>query len=278
MCSACLRIAVIALACSAWASAAMLRVCADPNDLPFSNQRGEGIENRLAELVAHDLGEQLEFVWWQQRGSLINNTLAADRCDVLLGLPAGMPGALITAPWYRSTYVFVERRGQAPPIDSLDDERLAKLRIGIHVVGDGYAPPAVALGRRGLAANLKGYSLFGAAGETNPPARLIEAVARGDVDIAIAWGPLAGYFAAKQQGLRVTPVSPASYLGVPFTYSIAAGVREGDTRLRDSLNAVFEKECGAIRSLLREYAFPIADSAKEDSGCAQAPQASALLR
>jgi quinoprotein dehydrogenase-associated probable ABC transporter substrate-binding protein len=257
--------------------AATLRVCADPNSLPFSNQRGEGLENRLAQSVAKDLGEKLEFVWWPQRGSLIKNTLGANRCDVLMGVPEGMPGALTTIPYYRSTYVFVQRRGNARPITSLTDERLQNMRIGIHVVGDDYAPPAVALGRRGLAANLKSYSLFGSEGEANPPARLIEAVAHGDVDIAIAWGPLAGYF-AKQAGLEITPVSPSSWLGVPFTYSISAGVRESDAALRDSLNAIFRKECGTVRSLLAEFSFPLNFCQTEDTGCASAPQSSARLR
>jgi quinoprotein dehydrogenase-associated probable ABC transporter substrate-binding protein len=256
--------------------AATLRVCADPNSLPFSNQQGEGIENRLAQIVARDLGADLEFVWWPQRGSLIKNTLAANRCDVLMSLPSGMPGALTTTPWYRSTYVFVQRRESAPLITSLSDDRLSRMRIGIHVVGDDYAPPAVALGRRGLAAKLKGYSLFGSPDESNPPARLIEAVAKGDVDIAIAWGPLAGYF-SRRSDLELTPVSPPAFLGVPFTYAISAGVREGDTALRDSLNAVFKKECASVRSLLAEYAFPL-EASTEDTGCASAPQSSASLR
>src|SRR5581483_8827985 len=133
--------------------------------------------------------------------------------------------------------------------------------------------PAVALGRRGLAARLKGYSLFGTPDEANPPARLIEAVAHGDVDIAIAWGPLAGYF-SRQSNLEVRPVSPSSYLGVPFTYSISAGVREGDTTLRDSLDAIFRKECASVRSLLAEYAFPLEEASTEDTGCASPPQSS----
>jgi mxaJ protein len=257
--------------------AAALRVCADPNSLPFSNQRGEGIENRLAQIVARDLGARLEFVWWPQRGHFVRNTLAANRCDVLMSLPSGMPGVLATVPWYRSTYVFVQRRGTAPLVSSLTDDRLAAMRIGIHMVGEDYAPPAVVLGRRGLAARLKAYSLFGSPDEVDPPARLIEAVSRGDVDIAIAWGPLAGYF-SRHADLIVTPVSPSSYLGVPFTYSISAAVREGDTALRDSLNAVFSKECASVRSLLAEYAFPVEQPSTEDTGCASPLQSSASLR
>ena len=264
------------LAAGALLPAATLRVCADPNSLPFSNNRSEGIENRLSQIVARDLGVQLELVWWPQRGHLIKNTLAANRCDVLMGVPSGMPGALTTAPWYSSTYVFVQRRSGAPPVTSLMDDRLSSMRIGIHMVGDGYAPPAVVLGRRGLAARLKGYSLFGTPDQANPPARLIEAVAHGDVDIAIAWGPLAGYF-SRHSDLELTPVSPSSYLGVPFTYPISAGVREGDTALRDSLNAIFTRECSSIHSLLAEYAFPL-QASTEETGCASALQSSASLR
>jgi len=275
MSSACRSLAVL-LTAATLLPAATLRVCADPNSLPFSNQHGDGIENRLAQLVARDLGAQLEFVWWPERGHLIKNTLAANRCDVLMGVPSGMPGALTTDPWYGSTYVFVQRRSGAPPVTSLTDDRLSSMRIGIHMVGDGYAPPAVVLGRRGLAARLKGYSLFGNPDEANPAARLIEAVAHGDVDIAIAWGPLAGYF-SRHSDLGLTPVSPSSYLGVPFTYSISAGVREGDTALRNSLNAIFTRECSSVHSLLAEYAFPLQPST-EETGCASALQSSASLR
>jgi quinoprotein dehydrogenase-associated probable ABC transporter substrate-binding protein len=275
MSSACRSLPLL-LAAASLLPGGTLRVCADPNSLPFSNQHGDGIENRLAQMVARDLGAQLEFVWWPQRGHLIKNTLAANRCDALMGVPSEMPGALTTSPWYRSTYVFVQRRSGGPPVTSLQDDRLASMRIGIHMVGEGYAPPAVVLGRRGLAERLKGYSLFGNGEEANPPARLIEAVAHGDVDIAIAWGPLAGYF-SRHSDLELTPVSPSSYLGVPFTYSISAGVREGDTALRESLNAIFRRECSSIHSLLAEYAFPLEPST-EDTGCASALQSSASSR
>src|SRR6476646_4992852 len=105
MFSACRSLPVL-LAASTLLPAATLRVCADPGSLPFSNQHGDGIATRLAQIVARDLGARLEFVWWPERGHLIKNTLAANRCDVLMGVPSGMPGALTTAPWYGSTYVF----------------------------------------------------------------------------------------------------------------------------------------------------------------------------
>ncbi len=180
----------------AWAgNIPALRVCADPNNLPFSNEAREGFENRLAAMVARDLGAKLEYTWWSQRKSFIKNSLDAGRCDVLMGIPAALDSIEVTKPYYRSTYVFVSRQDRALRVCSLDDARFEKWRIGIHVVGDDYAPPAVALARRGLAANLVGYSLFGSYGEANPPAKLVDAVERGDVDVAIVWGPFAGYFA-----------------------------------------------------------------------------------
>src|SRR5690242_11446628 len=139
----------------------ILRVCADPNNLPFSNQRGEGFENRLAELIASDLGAKLEYTWWSQRRSFIRNSLAQDRCDALMGVPAALDSVAVTHPYYRSSYVFVSRQDRHLSIESLDDPRFASWRIGIHMVGEDYAPSAVALARRGVAANVKGYKLYG---------------------------------------------------------------------------------------------------------------------
>lgn len=228
----------------------VLRVCADPNNLPFSNEREEGFENRLAHLVAHDLGARLEYTWWAEHRSFVKNALNSGKCDVLTGIPATMPGVAATQPYYRSTYVFVSRNLH---VNSLDDPRLEKWRIGVHMVGDDYAPPSVALARRGLAANVVGYSLFGKYGDPNPPARLVESVAKGDVDAAIVWGPFAGYFG---KGLEIAPVTPAMLLGVPFTYAISMGVRAADSALRDELNGVLTRECAAIQTLLSEYRVP----------------------
>lgn len=234
-----------------------VRVCADPNNLPFSNQRGEGFENRLAELLASSIGATPVFVWWSERKSLVKNTLDEGRCDLLMGVPGALESATITRPYYRSTYVFISRKDRNLQIASLADARLAKWRIGIHVVGDDYAPPAYALGGRGITANVKGYSLFGAFGEPNPPARLIDAVVSGDVDVAIVWGPLAGYFASRENTLlEVTPVSPPSYMGVPFVYDISIGVVKGNEILRTSLNEALRRKCAEVNSILKEYGVP----------------------
>lgn len=238
-----------------------LRVCADPNNLPFSNRRLEGFENRLADLIATELGATVEYAWWPQRRGFIRNTLAAGKCDVVMGMPFGTERILTTRPYYRSTYVFVSRKDRNLHIRSLDDPALRKLRIGVQLVGDDYAntPPVHALGRRGVVGNVVGYSVFGDYSEENPPARIIDAVAAREVDLAIAWGPLAGYF-AKHSGvaLELTPVSPAvDPPALRFTFDISVGVREGDDAFKRELEAVLERKRDEIGRVLVQYGVPL---------------------
>jgi quinoprotein dehydrogenase-associated probable ABC transporter substrate-binding protein len=243
-----------------YAAPPVLRVCADPNNLPYSNQQEQGFENRLASLIAHDLDAKLEYTWFSERKSFLKNSLQAGKCDAVMGVPAALDFIDTTRPYYRSTYVFVSRKDRNLGITSLNDDRLDKLRIGIHVTDEGYTPPAQALTRRGLTANLVGYSLFGQYGEPNPPARLVEAVAGGNVDVAIVWGPFGGYFAKQSPApLEVKPVSPPMYLAVPFTYDMSIGVRKGDDALRGQLNRVLDRECTTVRGLLASYGVPLVE-------------------
>jgi mxaJ protein len=253
----CLSLIVIAaLPCMA-AEQSVLRVCADPNNMPFSNQRGDGFENKVAELIAGKFGAKLEYTWWSERKSFIKNSLGQGRCDAVMGVPSALDSITATKPYYRSTYVFVSRSDRNLNIRSLDDPRLANWRVGIHVVGDDYAPPAYALARRGITSNIVGFSLFGEYGEPNPPARLIDAVARGDLDVGIVWGPFAGYFAkGVKASLDVVPVSPAVFLAVPFTYDISLGVRKDNNALKAELDSVLESESAAIQQILSEYGVP----------------------
>lgn len=239
-----------------------LRACADPNNLPFTNRAGEGLENRLAELIADELGTTVEYTWWPQRRGFVRHTLNAGECDLLLGVPAGFELAWTTRPYYRSSYVFVTR-ADGPQIASLDDPVLRTLRIGVPMVGDDYSntPPADALTERGLEAQIAGYTVYGNYAEPNPPAGLIDAVARGDVDVAIAWGPLAGYFAQRADPpLRVTPVRPAPDTGAaPLVFDIALAVRRGDSALHDSVEAVLQRRRADVAQLLADYGVPIAE-------------------
>lgn len=237
----------------------ILRVCADPNNLPFSNEREEGFDNAIARLIATELGATVEYTWWAQRRGFIRNTLGAGACDLVLGVPARSERALATRPYYRSTYVFVAPADLKPPLRSMDDARLRRLRVGVHLIGDDYTntPPAHALARRGITANVAGYMVYGDYREPNPPARLVEAVAAGDVDVAMVWGPLAGYFAPRQsRPLTVTPVSPDADGPLPFVFDVAMAVRRGDDSLHKAVDAVLVRRRGSIDSILASYGVP----------------------
>ncbi len=238
-----------------------LKVCADPNNLPFSNQRGEGFENKIASVIGADLGLPVRYTWWPQRRGFFRNTLNFGRCDVVVGVPMGFDAVMRTRPYYRSIYLFVTRRDRGLHIQSLDDSVLHSLRIGVHFAGDDYQnpPAALALARRGLAARVVGYSLYGDYSKPNPPADLIDAVARGDVDLAIAWGPLAGYFARRSPvPLDLVPVSPEiDPPGLPFVFDIAVGVRRGDAAMRDRVQGALDRRRAAIHDILENYDVPM---------------------
>ncbi len=251
---------------AASAPVAKLRVCADPNNLPFSNEREEGFENRIATLLAQELGVPLEYTWWAQRRGFVRNTVRAGVCDVLIGVPAGFDPVLTTRPYYRSSYVFVTR-ADAAAVASLDDPALRRVTIGVQLIGNDYVntPPVHALARRGIVGNLRGYSVVGDYAEPNPPARVVDAVARGDVDVAIVWGPLAGYFASRQPvALRLTPVTPVSEPpAIREAFAIAVGVPKGETALRDAIDAALVRRRDAIDALLTSYGVPRVDAPAE---------------
>jgi len=230
-----------------------LRVCADPNNMPFSSVSGQGFENVLARMVARDLGLHVHYTWWPQRRGFFRSTLQAGRCDVVMGVPADYLQVLATAVYYRSTYVFVTRRDRALHLQSLDDPRLRSLRIGVHI----NSPPAQALALRGLLAGVRGYSIYGNYEQPDPPRALIDAVARGDVDVAIAWGPLAGYFAPREPvALELAPVaSPGGPL--PMHFAISMGVRSQDQWLRRLLDAELAHRHEDIERLLARFGVPL---------------------
>ena len=235
----------------------LLRVCADPNNMPFSNEQGQGFENKIAELLAAGLDAKLEYIWWSERKSFLKNSLNEHRCDLIGGVPTSLDSVTVTRPYYKSSYVFVSRDDRHLHLLSLADPRLSQLRIGIQVVGDDYAPPAFALARRGITQNITGFSLFGEYGEHDPPRRIIDAVDRGDIDVAIVWGPFAGYFTKTAASrLDITPVTPTLFLGVPFTYNISMGVRKGNYALKAKLDEFVQSEWAAIQQILRDYGVP----------------------
>src|SRR4051812_19924833 len=252
MSSACRTLIVALAACAALGAApAPLRVCADPNNLPFSNERGEGFENKIASLVARDLGRPLTYFWLPQRRGFVRNSLNAGRCDVVMGIPAQYGLLQPTRSYYRSSYAFVSRRDRRLGIDSFDAPSLKNLTIGIQVSGDDYNNPPAAqeLASRHLVQNVRGFTVYGDYSQPDTQRAIVDAVADGRVDVAVVWGPIAGYYAQRESmPIDVRPIAevntgPASR----FTFDIAMGVRRADTTLRAALDTVIAQRAGAIR-------------------------------
>jgi mxaJ protein len=242
-----------------------LRVCSDPNNLPFSNQRREGFENEIAGLLAKELHTTLEYAWAPMWRGFVRKTVGENRCDVIMGIPAGDDRLLTTRPYYTSTYVFLWRKDRNLKIRSFDDPALRRLRIGIHFIGDDYTnpPPAHALGRRHIVQNVVGYSIYGDYSQPNPTANLVRAVARREVDLAIVWGPFAGYFGPRSGvPMTIEPVKPAiDPPGLRFSFPIAIGVRRGDEALRERLDAALQHRQSDVRRILTRYGVPLVSTA-----------------
>jgi mxaJ protein len=247
------------------------KVCADPNNLPFSNAAGAGFENQLAELVAGEFGKHVTYTWWAQRRGFVRNTLNAGQCDVVMGVPVDYELVETTHPYYRASYVFVSRADRKLDVVSIKDPRLQHLKIGVHLIGSDGAntPPAQALGQRDIVQNVVGYMIYGDYREPNPPARLIEAVEKGDIDIAAVWEPLAGY-AAKTSAvpLTIAPIADTEdFAPLRFQFDIAMGVRKGDHALRARLDDIIARKQSDIRALLASYGVPMVQTS------ARAPEA-----
>ncbi|MBB4125958.1 mxaJ protein [Xanthomonas translucens] len=254
-------------------SARELRVCADPSNLPFSDRDLSGLENRLMQLLARDLGAELRYTWWPQRRGALRNTLGAGRCDIVPGIASGSDAVATTRPYYATRYAFVARRGSRwAGVAWFDDPRLRDASIGVQLVGDDGAnpPPAHALAQRGLAARLRGFMVYGDYAQHAPQAQIVDAVAAGRVDVAVVWGPTAGYFAAGHGGaLQVTPVALAQDgAQAPMRFTIAIGVRRGDEALRRELDAALQRHAADIAQLLRDYHVPV----DPDTDAAAAPE------
>jgi quinoprotein dehydrogenase-associated probable ABC transporter substrate-binding protein len=263
MSSRCPRLVAAALLAAALASQARaetLTICGDPNNLPFSNERLEGFENRIARILAEDLGMDLDWYWWAQRRGYVRNTLGAGACSLVMGVPAGFERTLNTRPYYRSTYVFVSRRDRDLAIRSFDDPALGRLKVGVQMIGDDFSntPPAHAMARRQLIGNVTGFMVYGDYGAAIPQSPILDAVASGAVDLAVVWGPLAGYLATREPvPLAVTPVGPESDGGLRMSFAIALGVRRGDQALRDRLQGALDRHEPEIEAVLREYGVPL---------------------
>jgi mxaJ protein len=239
-----------------------LRVCADPNNLPFSNRAGEGLENKLVDLIARELGATVRYTWWAQRRGNVRETLNEGLCDIIPGIASGLEMLATTRPYYRSTYVVLTRADRQLDISSFDDPRLRQLRIGVQMVGDDFAntPPAHALARRGLVGNVRGYMIYGDYGRPDPQARIVSAVASNEVDIAFVWGPVGSYFGRRQPvSLRVTTVIAADE-PQRMSFGVSMGTRRRDETLRSELDDILVQRRSEIGTLLQDYGFPLASA------------------
>jgi mxaJ protein len=235
------------------------RVCADPDNMPATDDKLEGFDNKIAALLAKDLGDSVAYTWWPTRRGFVRNTLSASDCDVVFGLPKGYDLVLATKPYYRSAYVAVTRRDRHLKIASLDDTALKSLKVGVTEFGDDYTntPPAQALGARGINQSVVGFTSFYNA--EHRPSEIIEAVAKGQIDAALVWGPLAGYFAKHSTvplDLTVLPDTDRA-TGFPFAYDLILGVRRADRGLRDTLNTLLDRHRADIDTILRDYGVPL---------------------
>ena len=246
----------------------ILRVCNDPDNMPFSNQKEEGFENKIAQLIASDWNSKLVYVWYPTRRGYFR-ILNGMYCDLIIQAPGGLDMAGVTTPYYRSGYVFVTRQdGKLADIKSLADPRLKKARIGVTLLpSDEQLPPTMALSHYGVVGNLRGY--HGWYNDDDRPEDIVNAVAKGDVDVAIVWGPLAGYFAKQSKvPLKIQPLGERDSLAdVPFRYDIGMAVRRRDRELRDSLEKTLKAKAPEIQAILKQYGiptFPVVSTGDED--------------
>ena len=232
------------------------RVCADPENMPFSNRQMQGFENKIATVVAKAFDASPSYVWWGQRRGFIRNTMNATlkegRCNIMIGAPQGYDLVRTTKPYYRSTYVFVYRKDKGLQIKSMDDPMLKTLRIGVHLLGEDYnnPPPVFTLSKRGIVGNVTGFETFYSAQNHRagswmpwPPERS---------EVAIVWGPAVGYFVKHQQvWMEMVPV-PAAKGDLPLAFDISMGVQPGDDELRAKLEKVLLTKHVEITNILKE--------------------------
>lgn len=237
-----------------------IRICADPDNMPVSNRLGQGFENRIAELLGKAWNAKVEYAWWPVRRGFFSRALNGGYCDVAITAPSELDMAAVTRPYFRSTYVVVSREDRDLDIRSLDDPRLKTLKIGIHLLNSDAenTPPAMAMSAHRVVGNLVGFGTFYAEGGSRPE-DIIHAVANRDIDVAIVWGPLAGYFAKQSPvPLRVVPLPAVdSASGLPFAFNLSMAVRRRDRDLRDSLQKFLDAHGGEVEAILTSFGVPL---------------------
>jgi quinoprotein dehydrogenase-associated probable ABC transporter substrate-binding protein len=241
----------------------VLRVCADPRNLPFSNEKGEGFENKLAELFAEKLQKKLDYVYFPQATGFVRMTLGAHRCDVILGFPQGDDLVQGTNPYYRTAYALIARQGSGlEDVATLEDERLKGKHIGV-VAG---TPPATNMAVAGLMANAKPYPLMIDTRIDSSAEAMIKDLTAGAIDAGVLWGPMAGFYARKSgQPLHVTPLIKET-TGPKLIYRIGMGVRPADQNWKRQLNRLIQENQGEINRILLDFGVPLLDESDRPIG------------
>jgi quinoprotein dehydrogenase-associated probable ABC transporter substrate-binding protein len=234
----------------------VFRACADPRNLPFSNEAGEGFENKIAELFARKLGKSVAYTFYPDATGFIRNTLNAHRCDIVLGIAQGDDLVQPTNPYYRTSYVAAYHQdGPLKGLESLSDPRLKTARIGI-VAG---TPPVTLLAENGLLGQIKSYALVVDTRFDSPTHEMMDDLDRGEIDVALLWGPIAGYYARTAK----TPTAVVPLLkeqgGPRMVYRIVMGVRHSDQNWKRSLNKLISESQGEVQTILRSYGVPLLD-------------------
>ena len=233
------------------------RVCADPSNLPFSDDQGQGFENKIAELMAQKLGVPLTYTYYPDALGFVRNTLRANRCDVIMGVVAADELVQNTNPYYRSTYVLAYRDGEGDRFGDLDSPLMQLARIGV-VAG---TPVADLLARKGLAGQVQGYKLNVDTRVEQPARRMIEDLAAGEIDAALLWGPIAGYWGERQKvPIKLVPLASDPRAKLRLDFRISMGVRPNEPQWKHDLNDLIRELQPQIQAILADYGVPLLDA------------------
>jgi len=234
----------------------VFRACGDPRNMPFSNDKGEGFENKLAELFAAKLGKKLSYTYFPQATGFVRMTLGSYRCDVIIGFPQGDDQAQVTIPYYRTTYALVTKRGSGlEDVTTIDDPRLKDKHIGVVA----RTPPSTNMAMNGLLAHAKSYPLFVDTRADSSAQAMMDDLARGEIDCGILWGPMAGYYAGRAEPPLVVVPLLKEKTGPPMTFRIGMGVRPSDQEWKRTLSRLIKENQAEINKLLISYNVPILD-------------------
>lgn len=232
-----------------------LRVCADPANLPFSNKEEKGFENKIAELIAGELGVKVRYTWFPQSVGFIRQTLDKKKCDIIIGYVSAHELVLNSNPYYKTSYVLIHRKGELKGFKNLNDPRLKDKKIGV-IAG---TPPVTILALNDMLDNIKSYHRMVDRRYFSPAEQMIDEIAKGELDVGLLWGPIGGYFAKKaSKPLTVTPLVNETK-GGRMAYRITFAVRRGEKVWKRQLNRIIRRKQDEINKILLDYGIPLID-------------------